>query len=60
MLEEVKSPIDLRRPDDALQWANEANVKRPWRYSIFDYYADEILQQAAHGQILEIGQDQAI
>lgn len=55
MLEEVKSPIDLRRPDDALQWANEANIKRPWRYSIFDYYADEILQQAAYGQILEIG-----
>ncbi|MGE8539835.1 class I SAM-dependent methyltransferase [Acinetobacter sp. ANC 3813] len=54
-IDEVPSPIDLRNPDDALQWANEVNLKRPWRYEIFDYYLQEILQHAPIGNVLELG-----
>lgn len=42
MVEDVLSPIDLRNEVDAVQWANEVNVKRPWRYEIFDDYVAEI------------------
>lgn len=38
-IQEVASPIDLRDSQDAQQWAAEANLKRPWRYEFFDYYA---------------------
>ena len=34
---EVASPIDLKDPQAALQWANEANVKRPWRYDFLTF-----------------------
>jgi hypothetical protein len=44
--EDVQSPIDLKNAADALQWANGVNVKRPWRYKIFDYYVEEILKHA--------------
>jgi ubiquinone/menaquinone biosynthesis C-methylase UbiE len=54
-LEDVQSPIDLKNAADALQWANEVNVKRLWRYKIFDYYAEEILKHAPEGHILELG-----
>lgn len=43
-IKDVASPIDLRNPQDALEWANEANEKRPWRYDFFDYYANLIQQ----------------
>ena len=39
---DVPSPIDLKNPKDALQWAQEANEKRPWRYYFFDYYVTYI------------------
>ena len=52
---DVPSPIDLRNPEDALQWANEVNVKRPWRYEIFDFYVEKISQHAAKGTVLELG-----
>ncbi|MEG0483584.1 MAG: SAM-dependent methyltransferase, partial [Acinetobacter sp.] len=34
-IQEVASPIDLKDPEEALLWANEANIKRPWRYEFF-------------------------
>lgn len=54
-LNDVPSPIDLRNPDEALQWANEVNLKRPWRYEIFDYYVQYTLKHAPKGQVLELG-----
>lgn len=53
-IKEVASPIDLRNPEDAAQWASEVNMKRPWRYDFFDYYA-ELIQQQKAVEILEIG-----
>ena len=55
MVEDVLSPIDLRSEADAVQWANEVNVKRPWRYEIFDDYVAEISQHAPNARILELG-----
>ena len=63
-IQDVPSPIDLRNPQDALNWANEANDKRPWRYDFFDYYVSfiqELEQQRDHIKntlpihVLEIG-----
>lgn len=54
LIKEVASPIDLRKPEDAVQWASEVNIKRPWRYAFFDYYA-ELIQQSNARNILEIG-----
>ncbi|WP_416202597.1 class I SAM-dependent methyltransferase [Acinetobacter sp. ANC 5054] len=54
-LPDVPSPIDLRNPEDALQWANEVNVKRPWRYEIFDFYVEQILKHSAKVTVLELG-----
>ena len=54
LIKEVASPIDLRKPEDAAQWANEVNIKRPWRYAFFDYYA-ELIQQSNARNVLEIG-----
>lgn len=45
-VQDVPTPIDLKNPQDALQWANEANEKRPWRYEFFDYYVN-LIQKAA-------------
>ena len=53
-IKEVASPIDLRDSEDAAQWASEVNMKRPWRYDFFDYYA-ELIQQQKAVEILEIG-----
>ena len=63
-VQDVLSPIDLRNHQDALDWANEANKKRPWRYDFFDYYVNfiqDLEQQPNHIkntlpiQVLEIG-----
>ena len=63
-VQDVLSPIDLRNHQDALDWANEANKKRPWRYEFFDYYVNfiqDLEQQPNHiknnlpMQVLEIG-----
>ena len=64
-VQDVPSPIDLKNPQDALQWANDANEKRPWRYDFFDYYVNLIQKAAREKQhqtdqnvqfnILEIG-----
>lgn len=42
IIQDVPSPVNLRNPQDALEWANEANEKRPWRYEFFDYYVNQI------------------
>lgn len=55
MIKDVLSPIDLRNEMDAVQWANEVNVKRPWRYEIFDDYAFYIRQHAPKAHVLELG-----
>ena len=64
-VQEVSSAIDLRDPQDALQWAEEANQKRPWRYEFFDYYVNliqNLYKEKQHNdlhndayQVLEIG-----
>jgi cyclopropane fatty-acyl-phospholipid synthase-like methyltransferase len=64
-VQDVPSPIDLRKPQDALQWATEANQKRPWRYEFFDYYVhliQNLVIEKQHKhlddkqyQVLEIG-----
>lgn len=55
-IQEVTSPIDLRDPHDAEQWANEVNLKRPWRYEFFDYYANLIKNlKLTTIQVLELG-----
>lgn len=55
-IQEVPSPIDLRNPKDAMEWANEANIKRPWRYDFFDMYVHKINNLNIENiQILDIG-----
>lgn len=55
-IKEVASPIDLRKAADALEWAEEVNVKRPWRYEFFSMYVAEIKSlNLKKTKILEIG-----
>ncbi|MDH0030298.1 MULTISPECIES: class I SAM-dependent methyltransferase [Acinetobacter] len=55
-MNDVASPIDLRNYDDAVEWQDTANVKRPWRKDFFDYYANLIKMHASdQGHILELG-----
>lgn len=55
-IQEVASPIDLKDPDEALLWANEANLKRPWRYEFFDLYVNKIKSLNRENiHVLEIG-----
>ena len=51
---DVPSPIDLRDLDEAKLWAEEVNLKRPWRYQIFDFYKDRINKNQSK-RILELG-----
>lgn len=55
-IKEVASPIDLRKAADALEWAEEVNVKCPWRYEFFSMYVAEIKSlNLKKTKILEIG-----
>ncbi|MDX8276065.1 class I SAM-dependent methyltransferase [Acinetobacter pittii] len=55
-IKEVASPIDLRKAADALEWAEEVNMKRPWRYEFFSMYVAEIKSlNIKKPKILEIG-----
>ena len=55
-IQEVASPIDLKDPQEALLWANEANIKRPWRYEFFDLYVNKIKNLDKDNiHVLEIG-----
>lgn len=54
--DDVPSPIDFRRMDDALLWAKESNIKRPFRYDFFDAIATEIRNLNAKDiKVLELG-----
>lgn len=53
--EDVPSPIDLKNLQDALQWEQEANIKRPSRTQFFQFYADELVNPISdHYRVLEI------
>lgn len=39
---DIPSPIDLRRPDHAQEWAKTALQKRPWRPQFFQRFVQEI------------------
>lgn len=55
-IKDVDSPIDLKNPHDAEQWANEANQIRPWRVDFFNFYVNYIQENKAMDcRILEIG-----
>lgn len=54
---DIPSPIDLRRPDHAQEWAETALQKRPWRPQFFQRFVQEIqaLPSAHALHILELG-----
>ena len=54
-INDVPSPIDLRLYTDALEWQEQANVKRPWRKDFFDYYVSLINQKIDQCDVLELG-----
>ncbi len=54
MDEDVLSPIDLRDPATARQWADEADRKRPWRAHIRSVIADQLIAAGAK-RVLELG-----
>ncbi len=54
-INDVRSPIDLKDPIEAKQWAAEVNLKRPWRYDIFQMYVDSILALNPNAHVLELG-----
>ncbi len=51
---DVPSPIDLRDPTDAQQWAELALVRRPWRADFFAQFAEELSAGQARC-VLELG-----
>ena len=55
-MNDVPSPIDLRNYEDAVEWQDTANVKRPWRKDFLDYYANLIRTHASDQcRISELG-----
>lgn len=54
---DIPSPIDLRRPDHAQEWADTALQKRPWRPEFFQRFVQEIqaIPSARALHILELG-----
>ena len=53
---DVPSPIDLRKTDDARDWAATALLKRPWREEFFAKFVQEIERLArSRPQVLELG-----
>jgi SAM-dependent methyltransferase len=54
--DDVPSPIDLRRLDDAREWATSAIHKRPWRAQFFEQFVTELrTMNRAPLRILELG-----
>jgi ubiquinone/menaquinone biosynthesis C-methylase UbiE len=51
---DVPSPIDLRDPGDAAEWAATAMTKRPWRTEFFARFAKE-LSGLPRRRALELG-----
>ena len=55
-LMDVPSPIDFSRIDEALAWADAANIKRPWRSEFFASIVDELRGlQTPSLSVLELG-----
>lgn len=54
LLQDVPSPIDLTRMDDAREWAEQAMLKRPWRTEFFAEFA-RVLDEGEAQQVLELG-----
>ncbi|MFW2098747.1 class I SAM-dependent methyltransferase [Acinetobacter johnsonii] len=53
---DIPSPIDLKDPLHATQWAKEANIKRPYRIKFFEHYISQILNHPKPDvRILELG-----
>ncbi len=54
---DIPSPIDLRRMDDAREWADTAMTKRPWRIEFFRLFSDAVgrLAQGRAIRVLELG-----
>ena len=54
---DIPSPIDLRRPDHAQEWADTALQKRPWRPQFFQRFVQEIqaITSAQPLHIVELG-----
>ena len=58
-INDVPSPIDLRLYEDALEWQEQANVKRLWRKDFFDYYVSLINKKLTDVMYWNWVQDQA-
>lgn len=55
-LDDVPSPIDLRDPKDASDWADTALQKRPWRPEFFEAFARQIRELCSpSASVLELG-----
>lgn len=55
-LPDVPSPIDLRDPVDAREWADTAQHKRPWRIDFFEAFARRLGEASPPVRsILELG-----
>ena len=53
---DIPSPINLKDPLEATQWAKEANIKRPYRLEFFKHYISQILSHPKPDvRILELG-----
>jgi SAM-dependent methyltransferase len=53
---DVPSPINLRSLQDAREWEQTANTKRPWRTAFFARFADELKEPAIPvRRVLELG-----
>ena len=52
--QDVPSPIDLTRMEDAREWAEQAMLKRPWRTEFFAEFA-RVLDEGEALQVLELG-----
>src|SRR5262245_66636896 len=56
MIDDVPSPIDLRRLPDAMEWERTALSKRPWRTEFFARFASEIASAPIRvDRVLELG-----
>ena len=53
--DDVPSPIDLRKPQDAVEWESTANEKRPWRPDFFRIMVSEVLVAGPSPRVLELG-----
>ena len=54
--EDLPTPIDFNRMEDALKWIEDTNQKRPWRLDFFRAIASQIkLRSREPANIAELG-----